>query len=109
MMSCSTIGIFGSANATAANADASMTLSVTIFTDHARGLVRGLQARGPYLREELFHRDFGPAHGFVNERKQFALQRAVVALCAPLQQLDFFRRNVLDRKVDAHRKLHFST
>src|ERR1700733_12340152 len=102
-MSDSTCAILGSAKTTAAKADASTTLSVTVFADHANGIGRRLQARRTNLSGELLDRELWRRSRLIYECEQLALQRTVIDLGAPFEQLHLLCRNIFYREVDTHR------
>jgi hypothetical protein len=88
-----------------------MTLSVTIFPDHADGFRWRLQAEPASILREFVNRNrtLLRSNDGIDERKQFALQRAMVAPGALLQKFDLLGRHVPDREIDTHGWLHFAT
>src|SRR6185437_16337762 len=94
----------------AAIAEASATLSVTVFANPFGGFLRArdrkfLQALHD-LADRLLLRGFAD---LIDNCPQFALQRTVIALRALAQDFDLLLRHILDREVDTHWWLHFGS
>src|SRR5580693_878904 len=84
----------------ATTADASTTLSVTVFADEPRRFVSPHQTEAAHFRDDLVNRQRAGSSGrFVDQRPQFALQRPVVGLCAFAQAPHLILWHALDRKV----------
>ena len=91
-----------SLNSTATTADASTTLSLTIFADQPSRFVPPRQTEIAHSRDNLVNAK--PAsRGFrrmVDQRPQFALQRPVIGLGSLAQALHLLLGHALDRKID---------
>src|ERR1700722_9199243 len=91
---------FSSLNSNATIADASTTLSVTVFADEPRRFVppREIEARDP--RDDLVHpKPAWRPRRLVDQRPQFALQRPMVGFGTFAQPPDLVFWHAFDRKI----------
>src|SRR4051794_938351 len=94
----------GSAKASAASADASITLSgIAHVANDRRGALAGGQLQVPDPLVHLARRNRGHfVRGLLDEIEQLALERSTVARRAGAQPLHHLIGHVLDRQADSH-------
>ena len=75
------------------------TLAVTVFSDQPRRFVTALEAELADSRRDLLDRKFARRRPgrLIEERAQFALQRAMIGLCALAQPRHLLLRHAFDR------------
>src|SRR5205807_9313472 len=90
-----------SSNKSATMAEASTTLAVTVFADQPRRLVAALEAELADSGRDLLDRKLARRRPgrLLNERAQFALQRAMIGLGALAQPRHLLLRHAFDRQV----------